>query len=112
MHLQLYHDDAYYCETSNRFSELYASLSGVQPRIVPSLRAEFATTPATKAVVIDDPERTEPYVGRLRRHFGARVYATRSYPEFVEVLDPRVDKGEALRFVAKRMGIAMDDVVA
>jgi Cof subfamily protein (haloacid dehalogenase superfamily) len=112
MHLQLYHGDEYYCESSNRFSELYAKLSGVQPRIVPSLHAEFAVTPATKAVVIDDPARTEPYVARLRERFGARIYATRSYPEFVEVLNPQVDKGEALRFVANRLGVAMNDVVA
>lgn len=112
MHLQLYHGDQYYCESSNRFSELYASLSGVQPRIVPSLHAEFSSTPATKGVVIDDPDRAAEYVTRLRERFGSRIYATRSYPEFVEVLDPRVDKGEALRFVARRLGVDMDDVVA
>ncbi len=112
MHLQLYHGDEYYAESSNRFLALYASLSGVQPRIVPSLRAEFATTPATKAVVIDDADRTGPYVERLLRHFGARAYVTRSYPEFVEVLDPRVDKGEAMRFVARRMDVEMSEVVA
>ncbi len=112
MHLQLYHDDAYYAEASNRLSALYASLSGVQPRIVSSLRAEFATTAATKAVVIADPDRAGPYVERLHRRFGSRVYVTRSYPEFVEVLDPRVDKGEALRFVARRLGVDMSEVVA
>jgi Cof subfamily protein (haloacid dehalogenase superfamily) len=112
MHLQLYHGDEYYCKSTNRFSELYARLSGVQPRVVPSLRAEFAKTPATKAVVIDDPARAEPYVARLRERFGARIYATRSYPEFVEVLNPRVDKGEALCFVANGLGVSMDDVMA
>jgi Cof subfamily protein (haloacid dehalogenase superfamily) len=112
MHLQLYHDDRYYCEASNRFSDLYASLSGVPPVIVPSLHAEFASRPATKGVVIDDPERAAAYVERLRERFGRRIYATRSYPEFVEVLNPRVDKGEALRFVAARVGVDLRDVVA
>jgi Cof subfamily protein (haloacid dehalogenase superfamily) len=37
---------------------------------------------------------------------------TRSYPEFVEILNPRVHKGEALRFVAQKLGIAMSDVAA
>jgi hydroxymethylpyrimidine pyrophosphatase-like HAD family hydrolase len=33
-------------------------------------------------------------------------------PEFVEVLDPAVDKGAALRFVAARLGVAMEDTFA
>jgi hydroxymethylpyrimidine pyrophosphatase-like HAD family hydrolase len=48
------------------------------------------------------------FTQRLNSH----AYVTRSYPEFVEILNPRVDKGEALRFVAARLGVAMDDVVA
>jgi len=111
MHLQLYHDDAYYCEAANRFSALYASLSGVEPRVA-SLRREFAKRPATKAVVIDDPDRAATYIDRLREHFGDRIYITRSYPEFVEILNPRVDKGEALRFVAARLSIDLGDVAA
>jgi len=37
---------------------------------------------------------------------------TRSYPEFVEMLNPAVDKGDALRFVAQYLGIPMHEVVA
>jgi hypothetical protein len=37
---------------------------------------------------------------------------TRSLPEFVEILDPKVDKGAALRFVAERLGIAMEQTAA
>jgi hypothetical protein len=46
------------------------------------------------------------------QRLGAHAYVTRSYPEFVEILDPRVDKGEALRFVAAGLGIEMHDVAA
>jgi Cof subfamily protein (haloacid dehalogenase superfamily) len=112
MHLQLYRNDEYYCEQRNRFSDLYAHLSGSQPVIVESLRETFAYSPATKAVVIDDPERSAAYLDRVREQLGARVNATRSYPEFVEILNPAVDKGDALRFVAERLGIDMSEVAA
>lgn len=112
MHLQLYRNDEYYCEQRNRFSDLYAQLSGSQPVIVPSLREAFAYSPATKAVVIDEPERAATYVERLRASLGDRAYVTRSYPEFVEILNPRVDKGEALRFIAAHLGIDLRDVAA
>lgn len=112
MHLQLYRNDEYYCESRNRFSDLYAGLSGAEPVVVPSLREAFAYSPATKAVVINDAERAGAYLERLREALGDRVYATRSYPEFVEILNPRVDKGDALRFVASHLGIEMKDVAA
>ncbi len=112
MHLQLYRNDEYYCEERNRFSDLYASLSGVQPVIVPSLRESFAFSPATKAVVVTDPPEATAYVERMREMLDGVAYVTRSYPEFVELINPAVDKGEALRFVAKHAGVDMSDVIA
>lgn len=112
MHVQLYRDDRYFCEARNRYSDLYASLSGVEPEIVPSLAAAFAGRGATKAVIIGDPDRAASYITRVEGHFAGRLYVTRSYPEFIELLNPRVDKGEALRFVAARMGIGIDEVAA
>jgi Cof subfamily protein (haloacid dehalogenase superfamily) len=112
VHLQLYRNDEYYCEENNRFSQLYARLSGVEPIVVPSLREEFAFSPATKAVAIDDPEKAAAHAAFFEQRLGTSAYVTRSYPEFVEILDPRVDKGEALRFVASKLGVDMHDVAA
>ncbi|MDQ2864671.1 MAG: Cof-type HAD-IIB family hydrolase [Candidatus Eremiobacteraeota bacterium] len=112
VHLQLYRNDEYYCEAANRFSELYASLSRKEPVVVASLRESFAFSPATKAVVICDPPQAERYVERVREKLGDLAYVTRSYPEFIEILDPKVDKGNALRFIAAHLGIEMRDIMA
>jgi Cof subfamily protein (haloacid dehalogenase superfamily) len=112
MHLQLYRNDEYYCETRNRFSDLYASLSMAQPVIVPSLREAFAYSPATKAVIIADAPVAAEYARMLGQTLGRRANVTRSLPEFVEVLDPAVDKGVAFRFVAQRLGVEMDRTMA
>lgn len=112
VHLQLYHDDRYYCEHENRYAALYARLSGVEPVVVPSLRVEFAQRGATKAVAIADPDRAEELVARFAERLGSQAYVTRSYPEFIEILSPRVDKGEALRFVAERLGIEPAQILA
>ncbi len=112
MHLQLYRNDEYYCEARNRYSELYASLAMTEPVIVPSLREAFAYSPATKAVIVADAPEAQRYAERLSQRLSGRAYVTRSLPEFVEVLDPAVDKGAALRFVARRLGIATDDTLA
>jgi Cof subfamily protein (haloacid dehalogenase superfamily) len=112
MHLQLYRNDEYYCEARNRFSDLYASLSLTQPVIVPSLREAFAYSPATKAVIVADPPVSTRYAEKLHEVFNGRANVTRSLPEFVEVFDPAVDKGVALRFVAGRLDVGMDRTVA
>ncbi len=111
LHLQLYTDDRYYCERSNRYSDLYASLAGIAP-IVGPLAERFLGRSATKAVIVADPESAARVEQHARKHFGDRLYITRSYPEFVEMLDAGVDKGKALEFVAQYLGISMDRVLA
>jgi len=111
-HLQLYRNDEYFCEQRNQYSALYASLAGVEPVVLPSLREAFAFSEATKAVIVSDAAGAERYAVRLTQAFGPRAYVTRSLPEFVEVLNPTVDKGDALRFVAERLGVAMEETVA
>ena len=112
LHLQLYRNDSYYCVQRNRFSDLYASLAQVEPIIVPSLREAFVESDATKAVIIVDANNAENYATALRSELGAEAYVTRSYPEFIEILNPRVDKGDALRFLAERIGVDLADVLA
>lgn len=112
MHLQLYRNDEYYCEARNRFSEFYASLAMTQPVIVPSLREAFAYSGATKAVIVADAPDAAHYAHKLHGALGDRAYVTRSLPEFVEAINPSVDKGDALRIVAERLGASMEEVVA
>lgn len=112
LYVQLYRNDVYYSEVSNRFSDMYAQLAGVEPVIVASLEDAFARSDATKAVVVADGEAAKLFAGRMREFLEGRAYVTRSYPEFVEFLNPRVDKGDALRFVAARLGFKMSDVIA
>lgn len=111
-HLQLFANDQYFVERENDFSELYARLSQARPIVVESLEAQFATGGATKAVVIDRPDVVTAYLPELQSTFASKAYVTRSYPEFVEVLNPQIDKGDALEFVAGQLGIEMGAVMA
>jgi Cof subfamily protein (haloacid dehalogenase superfamily) len=112
MHLQLYRNDEYYCEARNRYSELYASLSMAEPVIVSSLREAFQYSPATKAVIIADEPEAARYAGVLGAALAGRATVTRSLPQFVEVLDLGADKGAALRFVARRLGVDIAQTAA
>ena len=111
-HLQLFKNDKYYVENENEFSNLYAGLSQSRPILTDSLLEEFVVSPATKAVVIDHPEQTTAYVKELEAAFAGRAYVTRSYPQFIELLHPQINKGDALGFVAAHLGIDLAAVMA
>ncbi|MBV8246532.1 MAG: HAD family hydrolase [Candidatus Eremiobacteraeota bacterium] len=112
LHLQLYANDEYYVEHDNEYAELYAALSRHRPVVVPSLRERFAGSDSTKAVIVAHEDAAAAYIPRVREICGDRAYITRSYPQFIEVLNPAVNKGEALRFVAATLGVEMESVLA
>jgi Cof subfamily protein (haloacid dehalogenase superfamily) len=112
VHAQCYADDTLYVEQINRFSQRYTALARVEPVVVPSLRAAFAERPTIKIVLVDDAERADRHLAALRELLGARAYLTRSHVDFVEVVDPAVNKGEALAFVAQRHGVSLDETLA
>ncbi len=111
-HAQCYADDRLYVEANNEFTKKYTSLSQVVPVVVPSLSEYFANRPTLKVVLVDEAARATAYTQTLQTLLGSRAYVTRSHPDFVEVLDPQVDKGRALRFVAAHYGVPIDATLA
>lgn len=112
VHAQCYANDTLYVDEINRFSKRYTDLARVEPVVVPSLREAFADRPTIKIVTVDDVEKSEENLAALRALLGERAYLTRSHAEFVEVVDPAVNKGEALAFVAQRHGVSLGETLA
>ncbi|HEX5275229.1 MAG TPA: Cof-type HAD-IIB family hydrolase [Candidatus Rubrimentiphilum sp.] len=112
LHVQLYKNDRYYCEERNRYSDYYARLAGSEPIVVPSLAEEFRFSDATKACIIAEPEVVDREIDGVRLAMGNRAYVTRSIPWFIEVMDPKVDKGKAFELVAKTVGVPLDATMA
>jgi hypothetical protein len=111
-HVQFYRGDRFYVEERNRYAELYGRIAGAEPVVVPSLPEAFAGAPSTKVNIVTDPARTPECAALMREVCGGDAYVTRSNPEFVEMLDPRVDKGIALRAVAESLRIPLERVLA
>jgi Cof subfamily protein (haloacid dehalogenase superfamily) len=112
VHAQCYADDKLYVQEINRFSKRYTDLAKVEPTIVPSLREAFAARDSIKIVLVDDPGPSEQHLAALKALLGERAYLTRSHVDFVEVLSPEVNKGEALAFVAQRYGVTLAETLA
>ena len=112
IHAQCYAEDRLYLDAINDWSRVYIDLARVEPIIVPSLVTAFADRDTDKIVLVDSPERARAYVKVVQDQLGGRAYVTRSNPEFVEILDPRVSKGTALAFVAEHYGVALAQTIA
>jgi Cof subfamily protein (haloacid dehalogenase superfamily) len=112
IHAQCYLDDVLYVQSINAFSKRYTDLARVEPHIVPSLRAAFDQQPTIKIVLVDDPGPAAEHLAALTPLLGDRAYLTRSHVDFVEILDPRVNKGEALAFVAGGYGATLAETLA
>jgi len=111
-HAQCYADDRLYVEAMNAETQKYINLSQVEPIVVPSLIDAFADEPTLKIVLVGEAQRATAYTETLKTLLGSRAYVTRSHPDFVEVLDPGVDKGRALAFVAAHYGVPIAATLA
>jgi Cof subfamily protein (haloacid dehalogenase superfamily) len=111
-HVQFYADDHFFVEERNRYSDLYARVSGVEPMVVRSLPETFAGRGSTKVVLVTDADQAERCQALMHEACGDAAYVTRSNPEFVELMDPGVDKGRALARVAADYEIPMERVAA
>ncbi len=111
-HAQCYAGDRLYVDEINAYSDKYRDLSRVEPVLVPSLIEAFDQTPTLKIVLVDEAARATAYTETLKSLLGTTAYVTRSHPDFVEVLDPGVDKGRALHFIAEHYGVAIDATLA
>lgn len=108
-----YFDDRLYLEAINEYSKIYTDVACVEPTVVPSLGDELRRgRETTKFVVVLHREEADAYTAEMKAFAGERAYVTRSNPEFVEAVDPHVNKGTALKFVAEYLGIPMSATMA
>ena len=111
-HRQIYRDDKLLCEEDRPEAHIYAQIAGIDIEFVPDL-LDCLQHGTTKLVcVITDPLQVSRCIGVMKDEFGGAAYVTRSRPEFVEVLNPSVSKGEALRWLAGHLGVSPRNVVA
>jgi len=112
VHAQGYDGDVLIVQQINRFSKRYTDLAKVEPVVVPSLAAYFHDRPSLKIVFVDTAERAAQHLATIAPLLGERAYLTRSNADFVEILDPGVNKGKALAFVAGRFDATLEQTLA
>lgn len=115
--VQLYFDDRLYLDGTDERTDRYLRRSRVQPVMVPDLRLLLTSDPPDepgpmKVLGIGPEPDVLAQIQALGHRFGDSANVFRSQREYLEVTDPRADKGAALSWVAERLGIAGSDIAA
>jgi Cof subfamily protein (haloacid dehalogenase superfamily) len=110
-HMNVYVNDQLCVERPTPEARTYAEHARLEMVVVGDFDA-WLRQPTTKIVVVGEPHSLDDLEIRLRASFDGRLFIAKSLPEFLEVAQPGVSKGAALRFVCNRLGIDPADTVA
>lgn len=92
-------------------AEDYSAFLGARAELVPDL-AEAIDRPVSKVLAVGDEAAVLAAYEEGRRLFGGRAGLTISHPRFLEVLAPGVSKARAVRWLARRAGVPMEQTMA
>ncbi|MBM7868245.1 Cof-type HAD-IIB family hydrolase [Heliobacterium gestii] len=112
LHVNLYMDDHLHVERIGPEVLDYMDMARVPATLVRDQRRLLEQACPTKILAIGDPERMAALVEPCRRRWGDRLYVTRSKPYYLEFMNRQSGKGTALAFLAERLGISRESVVA
>jgi Cof subfamily protein (haloacid dehalogenase superfamily) len=105
------HLERFVLPASDPRAEDYSAFLGARAEIVPDLVA-WIRRPVTKILAVGPAPRPTELMPVARAHFAGRAEVTVSHPEFLEFLSPGVSKGSAVRWLARRLGIALEQTMA
>jgi Cof subfamily protein (haloacid dehalogenase superfamily) len=107
----VYVGDELYVAKHTEYSRAYAEFQHLDVAEVGDLGA-WLETPPTKIVTVAKPEEIPAIRAHLGDRFGQRLFLTRSLPFLLEISHPDASKGTGLSFVADRLGLDVERIVA
>lgn len=110
-YIQLYRNDTLYVDKATDDTRAYEER--VETKAV-EIGEAFYEDPRDilKMLAISDPDKIDYVEETVHTLFAGKVFAPRSMPRFLEIVNAKVNKGEALRFVAEHFGIKREEVMA
>jgi Cof subfamily protein (haloacid dehalogenase superfamily) len=89
----------------------YSRFLGSRALLVPDIGAAIAR-PITKVLAVGEPVLVESLLAEARAAFEGRAAATISHPRFLEFIASGVSKGRAVRWLARRLGVPLEQTMA
>lgn len=111
IHLNVYVNDTLYVENDNKYIKDYIGDKGIDYFKVNSFDdLNFSRLNKMLAIVYDE-KFIDDLIQELRQKY-PEIYAVKSFKYFCEIASNRASKGNALKFLADKYGISLDEVFA
>ena len=110
-YIQVYVDDVLYVKEHSTEARYYERVSGIPAVPIGDKLFSLDAAP-TKMLALAEPELIKEIRSVLVARFGERLNAPISKPVYLEIVHPSVNKGMALDFLARRLGIDRESVMA
>ncbi|QVL36305.1 Cof-type HAD-IIB family hydrolase [Aminirod propionatiphilus] len=111
-YVQTYIDDELYVESrDDDRARAYEKLAAIEAIPLGDAYWDLDGEP-TKMLLIDDATAMVSIAEEMRSRFAGRLSLPRSKPGYLEVVPLDVDKGRALAFLARSMGLGREEVMA
>lgn len=110
--VQGYYEDQLYVPRIDYGVREYTGIANVVPQVCEDMRAFFSERESTKLLGIGEPDDIARRAKELAEKFAGRLTITISKPQYVEMLHAGVSKATALAEVARRLGVAREQVLA
>lgn len=102
--VQVYDPSTIYTSVDNTWTQLDAKLSSLNLEVVPDFPA-FLAKGHPKMVVPADPAEVQKFMPFLKEKLGDKAVIFISKPYFLEIMPPGCGKGEAVLWLADKLGI-------
>lgn len=110
-YIQSYIDDTLYVAERNENALYYEKMAGVSAF---ALGEDFYTMPGapTKMLAVALQGEMDAIEAAVRQNFEGRLFIAKSKANYLEIANPQVNKGVALAYLADKLGISRNEVMA
>ena len=111
-HVQIltYSEKGIISETDSEYIDVEIKLTGIPHHKVPSFKKEINSS-AVKCILLEHPDYLKQVEKKLKSE-RPDLSVSRSKPFFLEVMPHGIDKASCIDFLAKRLGIKQNEIIA
>lgn len=109
---EVYSPDTIFYPEETKWTKLDVDLCKVKGQVVENYRQFLKDGKFPKMLIAGEPERIKVLEGKLKEMFGKDAVVFTSKPFFLEILPPNCGKGEAILWLAERLGIKKEQTAA
>lgn len=111
-YIQAYSNDVLYFKDHDEKAQSYEHLAGLKGVAAGEDLYHITDKIPKMLIITSGDEESDAFVRVFEEHFGNRLFATKSNPDYIEIVNPNVNKANALDILAKQLHVTRAEILA